>query len=59
MTFEEFLNAFKEKYKEYIYEFDESTFINSHTPMRVICKKHGEFWKTPRNILKLFKLLPW
>lgn len=52
MTFEEFLNEFKKHYKECIYEFDESTFIDSHTPMRVICKKHGEFWKAPRNILK-------
>lgn len=52
MTFEEFLDAFKKKYKNDIYEFDESTFIDSHTPMKVICKKHGEFWKAPRNILK-------
>lgn len=52
MTFQEFMKKYLELHGELKYEFDESTFINSHTPMRVICKKHGEFWKTPKNILK-------
>lgn len=52
MTYDEFLSKYKEIHKELKYEFDESTFVDSHTPMRVICPKHGEFWKSPRNILK-------
>lgn len=52
MTYDEFLKKYKEVHNDINYEFDESTFVDSHTPMRVICKKHGEFWKSPRNILK-------
>ena len=52
MTYDEFLKKYKEIHNDINYEFDESTFVDSHTPMRVICKKHGEFWKSPRNILK-------
>ena len=52
MTFKEFIERYLEIYGELKYEFDESTFVDSHTPMRVICPKHGEFWKAPRNILK-------
>lgn len=52
MTFQEFITLYNKKYDNTNFEFDESTFVDSHTPMRVICKKHGEFWKAPRNILK-------
>lgn len=52
MTYDEFLSKYKEIHNELKYEFDETTFVDSHTPMRVICPKHGEFWKSPRNILK-------
>lgn len=52
MTYDEFLKKYKEVHNDINYDFDESTFVDSHTPMRVICKKHGEFWKSPRNILK-------
>ena len=52
MTFEEFIEKYKNLYGETKYIFDESTFINSHSPMKVICPEHGEFWKSPKNILK-------
>lgn len=52
MTFQDFITLYNKKYNDRNFEFDESTFIDSHTPMRVICKKHGEFWKSPKNILK-------
>lgn len=52
MTYDEFLCKYREKHGELKYDFDESTFVDSHTPMRVICRKHGEFWKAPKNILK-------
>ena len=52
MTFQEFIKKYIEIHGELKYEFDETTFVNSHTPMKAICKKHGEFWKTPKNLLK-------
>jgi hypothetical protein len=30
------------------YSYDESTFVNMDTPMRIICSSHGEFWQRPR-----------
>lgn len=52
MTYEEFIKKYKEIHGEIKYEFNKSTFIDSHTPMKIICPKHGEFWKSPKNILK-------
>lgn len=31
------------------YIYDEETFVNYSTPMRIICPKHGEFWQTPNS----------
>ena len=31
------------------YNYDEDTYVNSHTPLRMFCKEHGEFWKSPHN----------
>lgn len=50
-TFDEFINEYIVKHGTLKYIFDESTFKDSHTPMRIICPKHGEFWKSPKNIL--------
>ena len=33
------------------YLFDESIYINSKTKIKVICKKHGEFYPTVTNLL--------
>lgn len=32
-----------------LYEYDLSTYVDQKTPMRMICKAHGEFWQIPRN----------
>ena len=50
-TFKDFINEYVNKHGKLKYFFDESTFINSHTPIRIICPKHGEFWKSPKNIM--------
>jgi lysyl-tRNA synthetase class I len=52
LLFSEFLENYKKTHEIIEYEFDESTFVDSHTPMRIICNKHGEFWKSPKNIMK-------
>lgn len=31
------------------YSYDESTYVNTHTKMRIICPEHGEFWQQPCN----------
>lgn len=50
-TFNEFKDDFLNRWGSDKYVFDEGTFIDSHTPMRVICLEHGEFWATPKNLL--------
>lgn len=32
-----------------IYAYDESTYVNSHTPMRIICPVHGDFFQSPES----------
>jgi predicted nucleic acid-binding Zn-ribbon protein len=34
------------------YNYQESDYISSHIKIKIICKKHGEFWQTPHNHLK-------
>ena len=31
------------------YAYDESTFVDSRTSMRIICPEHGEFWQKPNR----------
>jgi len=31
------------------YEYDLDTFTNFLSPMRITCRKHGDFWQTPGN----------
>lgn len=50
-TFNEFIEEAKRRHPDSHYEYDESTYINTHTPMRIICPKHGEFWVTPKSHL--------
>lgn len=51
LKIEEVLERLKAIYKD---EFiiDESTFTNIMTKARFICKKHGECWKLPWNVLR-------
>ncbi len=50
-TFEEFVNESKLVHPNEGYIYDESTYVNTHTPTRIICPKHGEFWQTPKSHL--------
>jgi len=33
------------------YDYSKTVYINSNTKLRIICKKHGEFWQIPYNHL--------
>ena len=50
-TYEDFLNDYLKKFGKLKYYFDKETYVNTHTPMRIICDKHGEFWKIPKNMM--------
>ena len=53
------------------YTYDESTYVNASTKMRIICPIHGEFWQTPNKhmkcgcllcvpeLIKKMKTIPW
>lgn len=51
-TYSEFINEYFSKHKNSEYIFIEETYVDSHTPMKIICPKHGEFWKTPKNVMQ-------
>lgn len=34
------------------YDFSQSEYINNHTKIKIICKKHGEFQQSPMHLLK-------
>lgn len=48
LTFDEFLKRAREIHGEK-YKYDESTYKNVSTKMRIICPIHGEFWQTPSS----------
>lgn len=50
-TFDEFLSKARQKHGDK-YEYDESTFVNSNTLMKITCPEHGEFWQRPANHLQ-------
>ena len=50
-TFEEFVKEAKLKHPDEGYIYDKSTYIDTHTPTKIICPKHGEFWVTPKSHL--------
>ena len=44
---DEFIRRAMEVHKgRYIYN-DETVYVNNHTPLKIICPKHGPFWQTP------------
>ena len=51
-TYDEFINEYFLKHKDSNYIFIKETFVDSHTPMKIICPKHGEFWQSPKNIMQ-------
>ena len=34
------------------YNYDYVNYINNHTPVKIICPEHGEFWQKPINHLQ-------
>jgi G:T-mismatch repair DNA endonuclease (very short patch repair protein) len=52
LTQDEFLTLCREIYKNK-YDYTFSKYKNSKTKIKIICKKHGSFWKTPSEHLKL------
>ena len=50
-TFKEFLEEAKKRHPDNDYEYVEETYINTHTPMTIICPKHGKFRTTPKSHL--------
>lgn len=47
---DEFLKKAKNKYGD-LYDYSQATYINNKTPIKILCKEHGEFFKTPSNHL--------
>jgi len=47
-TKEEFLEEVKEIHGN-TYGYDMINYVNTVTPIQIICKKHGAFWQTPRS----------
>lgn len=33
------------------YKYNDNNYINAHTPLKITCPIHGEFWQTPTNHL--------
>ena len=50
-TTEEFKNKVDEIHNGEIYVANDAHYINSHTDIKMICPKHGEFWTKPNYIL--------
>ena len=50
-TFEEFITEAKIAHPNEGYTYDSTTYVDTHTKMKVICPKHGEFWVTPKTHL--------
>lgn len=48
LTFEQTVEQFRNVHGD-IYQYDDPTYIDCTTKMRMICSKHGEFWQTPNN----------
>ena len=51
LTKEQVLRRFREAHG-WKYEYDFSTYKNTHKKMRMICPEHGEFWQSPEGHIK-------
>lgn len=50
-TYEHFKNEYYKRNFNSKITFDKNTFVNTRTPLKGTCPKHGEIWKTPKNWL--------
>ena len=51
-TFIEFKEEFLKKWGSERYILDKESFVDSHTKMKAHCPKHGEFWMSPKNLMR-------
>lgn len=51
INYNDFIQLANAKFKNK-YVYDESTYTNNYTKMKMICPEHGEFWQTVHNHLK-------
>lgn len=52
LTIREFIEKANEKHGFGTYDYSESKYIDSQTPIKIICPKHGAFWQRPANHLQ-------
>ena len=52
LTLDEFIERANKKHGEGTYDYSESEYINSKTPLIIICPKHGKFKQTPNTHLR-------
>ena len=52
MTLEEFKEFANETHGVATYDYSESEYVNSKTPIKIICPKHGAFWQIAHNHLQ-------
>lgn len=50
-TTESFISELKKKFPDYDYNYSKVEYVNAHEKVCVICKKHGEFWIRPNDLL--------
>lgn len=48
LTKEEFIERSVEKHGDK-YDYNQSEYISTKSPLKIICKKHGEFYVSPAN----------
>ncbi len=50
LTNDEFIAKAKEKHGD-TYDYSKTFYVNTHIPVMIVCRKHGEFTQTPHNHL--------
>ena len=52
LTLEQFIEKAKITHPKEQYDYSKAQYVNSHTPLCIVCNKHGEFWQTPNDHLR-------
>ena len=52
LTQKEFIEKLTQYYGKYSYDFSKVKYINTDTPVSIICKEHGEFKVIPYKLFK-------
>lgn len=51
LTIDEFIKKSKTVHEDK-YDYSKVEYVNTHTKVEIVCKKHGSFWQDPHNHLK-------